>query len=213
MNHTAHARANHSLSSQEVLDALESQTTGLTDYDVQGRRALHGKNILPETKRRSQFTLFARQVASPLIIIIFAAAMVSFFIGHEIDAIFILFVVFVNTTVGFLQERKAEKALSLLRQSDKFFCRVLRDGYKKEIPVENLVPGDVVILVAGDRVPADGRVLSVHNLTVNESMLTGEWAHVTKTTEALPENTITYERSKSFVNKIQPYFINFCDDT
>ncbi len=195
MENLSKPRPYHSISADQTLELLETSREGLSDYEVLGRLSKLGKNILPKEKKFSRLMLFLNQFNSPLMFIIIGAAIASFFVGHLTDSIFIIFVILINTIVGFIQENKAEKALEKLKKSAKFYCRVIREKRKKEILSEDLALGDIVEIQAGDRVPADGRIISSQSLKIDESMLTGEWIGVEKNEKKLDENTEINERS------------------
>lgn len=188
-------RGYHALSVEETLSALATSVHGLTDYDAQGRQHTYGKNALPQERRFSTAQLLLAQFRSPLMMIVLLAAVFSFVIGHGTDAVFILVVVLINAIVSFFQEYKAETALAHLRQSMELYCRVIRADHKKEIPSHDLVPGDIVEIVAGDRIPADGRVIAAENLEVGEALLTGEGAAVEKSMSSVSEETILPDRT------------------
>lgn len=167
---------------------MKTSREGLSDFEARGRLDAIGKNQLPSSEKFSSFQIFLRQFKNPLFFIVMAAAISSFFIGHLTDAFFIIFVVLINTTVGFFQENKAEKALEKLKKAVEFYCRVYRQGTKREILSECLVPGDIVEIQEGDKIPADGRLIWSEELEVNESMLTGESISVEKNCSSTEEN-------------------------
>jgi P-type Ca2+ transporter type 2C len=153
---------------------------GLSSAQVRTRLSQFGLNRLSEAATRSAWTLFFGQFKSILILILMGAALLAALIGNMKDAIVILTVVLINASVGFYQEYRAEQSLLALKNMLPVKTRVRRDGQKLEIPAEQLVPGDVVLLEAGDRVPADGRLLIAAGLEVDESALTGESQAVSK---------------------------------
>jgi len=181
-------RSYHSISAGRALKILKTSSEGLSDFEAQRRLNAIGKNELPKEKKFSYLKLFLSQFSSPLVFIILAAAFLSFLVGHIVDALFIVFVILINTTVGFFQESKAEKALEKLSRSVKFYCKVIRQNTKKEILSENLAPGDIVELQEGDKVPADGRVIQSKWLKINEAALTGEWLGVKKENKILSKS-------------------------
>jgi len=150
---------------------------------------MHGPNALPEAPPRPLWRTFARQFSSPLIYILFAAAMIAVGLGHYGDAGVILAVVIVNALIGSFQEGRAERSMASLRRLAALHARVLRDGHKAQIEARELVPGDILLLAAGDAVGADARLLQQAQLQMAEATLTGESAPVAKTLEALPEAT------------------------
>ena len=164
----------HAASAEGVLAALGSRARGLGAAQAAERLARHGPNTLPAAKRRSALTRFAAQFNSALIYFLLAAALAAWILGHRIDAAVIVAVVLLNALVGFVQEGKAEKALEAMRRLIAPQAAVLRDGARRSVPVASLVPGDVVLLEAGDRVPADLRLLRARGLLADEALLTGE---------------------------------------
>ena len=151
-----------------VFSELDSQAEGLTNIEAQKRLKDHGLNILPHEKPYSKLSLFLSQFKSPLVIIFILAGGISLYLGHYSDAIFIIIVLLINTSVGFYQENKANSSLNALRSMVKIRARVLREGNLKEIDSEELVPGDIIQLKAGSKVPADARLVEVKNLKINE---------------------------------------------
>jgi len=180
----------HAISFSTVLLHLQTSINGLSDFDASGRLKSFGKNMLPKEKKMSRLLLFLRQFNNPLIYIVMVAAGASFFIGHVIDASFIMFVVLLNAVVGFIQENKAEKSLEKLRTSIQQYVRVIRSGQKKKILSEDVSIGDIIDLMSGDRVTADGRLIEVTDLRVNEAILTGEWSDVKKKTDIIKDDAI-----------------------
>ncbi|MDF3011146.1 MAG: cation transport ATPase [Burkholderiales bacterium] len=157
-----------------MLEALASRREGLTSREAVERLAAHGPNALPEARRRHPLARFLQQFNSALIYFLLAAALGAWVLGHAVDAAVILAVVLVNALVGFIQEGKAEKALEAMRRMISPSAAVLRDGERRSVPVAGLVPGDVVLLEPGDRVPADLRLLGARGLLIDEALLTGE---------------------------------------
>lgn len=183
-------RPYYMLSTSASLLHLQTTEKGLSDFDATGRLNVFGKNSLPKQKKLSRTRLFLRQFNNPLIYIVMVAAGVSLYLGHAIDASFIMFVVLLNATVGYFQENKAEKSLEKLYNSIQQHVRVLRNGRKKQIVAEDVVVGDVIDLMAGDKVTADGRLIFVEDLHTNEAALTGEWREVEKKTTVITEDVI-----------------------
>ncbi|NCN87777.1 MAG: cation-translocating P-type ATPase [Candidatus Pacebacteria bacterium] len=182
------------LTTAETLKKIDVNDKGLSDARVRSQRELHGKNELVETDKISPFKILVEQFASFLVFLLFGAAILSYLIGEHIDALVILGVLIINAAVGFIQEYKAEEALSKLQSMETLFTLVIRDDEEQEIDSVDLVPGDIVLLKEGDRIPADGRLLDTLNLEVDESMLTGESRAVCKNTKELPEKTPLAER-------------------
>ena len=186
----------HSLSLPEVAHRLGvNAATGLSADSVRQRQIEHGLNRVATHRGTSQWIQFIRQFTQPLVAILLVAVGVTAVLGEWVDASVILGVVVVNAIVGFLQESKAEKAIEALATLTFAEATVRRDGHRLRIPAEQLVPGDVVLLAAGDRVPADLRLSHFRNLYADESALTGESLPVAKHIEVLPFDTILAERT------------------
>jgi Ca2+-transporting ATPase len=185
----------HSISLKEVFALTVSAPGGLTAAQAEKRKKTEGPNALPQEKPYSRVRLFLRQFESPLVYILLITAGISSFLTHYSDTLFILAVLFINTTVGFYQENKANRSLIALKQMVRITARVLRDGRLKEVDSEDLVVGDVAVLRSGDKVPADGRIIESVGLYVNESSLTGESLAVEKKPfDALDSDTPLPER-------------------
>ena len=175
----------HNLSAADTACSLNADPArGLDAAGVGERLARHGENRLAEKPPRSKWLLLADQFRSLLILVLVAAAVLAGSIGDLKDAVVILVVVVLNALLGFWQEHRAEATLAALKKMLSPTARVRRDGGVHEIPATGLVPGDLVLLEAGDRVPADGRLLIAHNAEVDESTLTGESQPVGKDAQA-----------------------------
>jgi magnesium-transporting ATPase (P-type) len=185
----------HALSASEALAALDSEPQGLSDAQAQARLAEHGPNKLPEGKRRTALARLLAQFNNLLIYILIAAAIVTALMGHWIDTIVILAVVVANTVIGFVQEGKAEEALAAIRHMLSPRAAVSRGGARRSIAGEELVPGDIVLLEAGDRVPADLRLIETRALKIEEAVLTGESVAVEKTSSAADEDAVLGDRT------------------
>lgn len=151
-----------------------NSTAGLTEVEAAARLQQYGKNVLEEEKPRTAFQMFLEQLNDPLIFILFLAAGLSMLLREFSDTIIILTIIVVNALVGVIQEGKAQKALDALKKLTSPVALVRREGHTCEIPSEDLVPGDLVILEAGRQIPADLRLVSSVNLKIEESALTGE---------------------------------------
>lgn len=161
--------------------AAEGQAgSGLTGSQVLERRERFGANVLQEKRGRTPLRIYFEQFKSPLIYVVLAAGVISFVLGEYTDVYVILGVVVLDSVVGFFQEYKAEKAVAALKKLLKPTATVIRDGKKTEIDVAEVVPDDLVVLVNGDHIPADGELLEVVHLSVNEAILTGESEPVAK---------------------------------
>lgn len=185
----------HSLSAQEVLNLFEVEANqGLLDNAIKRQRAIYGFNRLPERKSKSVFTRFIAQFHNLLIYVLIGTASITFVLGHWTDTGVILIVVILNAIFGFVQEGKAENALKGIRQMLSTQAVVLRNWLRNSVPAETLVPGDIVYLQAGDKVPADLRLLKTKNLQLQESALTGESVPVKKFAETVASDAVLSDR-------------------
>jgi len=175
----------HNLSPDEALLALNSRRSGLAETETKRRLLQYGPNELKGRKKTPPVLVFLRQFLSPLIYILLAAVIVSVIVEHFMDAAVIMGVLLLNAVIGFVQERRAESAMEALIQMAAPRARVRRDGNVKQIPAREIVPGDILLLETGDKVPADARLIEVSNLKVNEATLTGESMAVEKHTKAI----------------------------
>ncbi len=176
----------HSIQSKQVLEQLESHSSGLSQQEAEARLANYGPNQLPQPARRSALMRFLLQFHNILIYVLIGAAVITALLGHWIDTGVILLVVLVNAVISSIQEGKAEQAMNAIRHMLAPQANVIRGGERMTVVGENLVPGDIVLLEAGDKVPADLRLLTAHSTAVQEAILTGESVPVDKQTEALP---------------------------
>src|SRR5688572_9565364 len=185
----------HHLPPEEVVRLLDSDLKrGLNTREAKRRLEKFGPNMLSSPRHASALQRFLLQFAQPLIYILLIAAGVTAFLGEYVDAAVIAGVVVINAIAGFLQEAKAERAIEALSQMVLTDATVRRNGNKSRINSAELVPGDVVLLQAGDRVPADMRLFKVRNLQVDEAALTGESVPVYKHSHRLGLETIVAER-------------------
>jgi magnesium-transporting ATPase (P-type) len=177
----------HAKDIESVFTTFDSSQNGLLDTDAKLRVEKYGLNSLPVSKKKSVFLRFLAQFHNVLIYVLVLSAVFTIFLDHLLDTFVILAVVFVNALIGFIQEGKAESAMSALRQMLAPRAFVLRDGKRRTVQGEDLVPGDVVILEAGDKVPADIRLFSATRLQCQEALLTGESLPVDKHTNPAKE--------------------------
>lgn len=185
----------HYKSIPEVLQELGSTIQGLTEAEAQRRFKLYGPNALEE-EEESKFKLFVRQFTSPFILILIAAGFLALYLGDLKDSLVVFGIIAVNGLIGFYQELKALASIKALRALTAFKTTVYREGKEREVPVEELVPGDIVSLQEGDVVPADIRLVDAVGLMVDEAMLTGESIPVAKEVEkVLPEDTPLHARN------------------
>jgi Mg2+-importing ATPase len=181
----------------EILQKLESNKDGLTSDGATQRLASYGANILKPRKRSDVLTLLLGQFKSPIILILFFATGLSFFLHDPVDAIIILSIVLVSGLLGFWQERGATNAVEKLLSIVQIKASVLRDGSSKEVPVEQIVPGDIVVLNAGDVIPGDALLQESKDLFVDEAVLTGETFPAEKMAAVLPGETPLGQRTNS----------------
>jgi Ca2+-transporting ATPase len=182
---TTPAECWHCLDVADVLARLATRHDGLVAEEARRRLAVHGPNELEAFARSSPWRTLASQFRNVLVVILLVATLVSGLLGHALEAAVIAVIVLFAVLLGFVQEYRAERALEALREMAAPVGRALRDGVETSVPACELVPGDVVVLRAGDRVPADGRVTSAINLAVDEAALTGESAAVEKSPDRL----------------------------
>lgn len=175
---------------KEIYAELSASNDGLSTEEAKKRLEKYGPNKLREKKKISPLKLLIDQVKDPLIYILLAAALVTVFIEQYIDTAVIMAVVVINTIVGFFQEFKAEKAMEALKKLTAPKATAIRDGDDKKINASELIPGDIVTLSSGNKVPADVRIIKAKQLTINESMLTGESKPVEKSTEIIEEENL-----------------------
>ncbi len=181
-----------------VRDLGGDASRGLTAAEAAARLERDGPNTLPAARGRGPLLRFLLQFNSPLIYVLLAAAAVTALVGEHVDALVILGVVIVNAVVGFVQESRAERALTALAAMARTTAVAVRDGAPVKVPAAELVRGDLVVLEAGDKVPADLRLLRTDELTVDESALTGESAPVAKDPAALPEVALADRTAMAF---------------
>ncbi len=179
----------HSLSVDDVIKALKSDVKGLSDAEAKARLSKFGPNELVAVRKFSPLKIFFGQFKSILIWILIGATIISLIMGEEIDAIVIFAIVLVSSAFGFTQEYRAEKALEALKRMLSPTVTVIRDSKETTIPIREVVPGDIIVLKEGDKVPADARLIEVINLQVNEAPLTGESTPVLKDVSPLPRDT------------------------
>jgi len=173
---------------EEIFQDLKTSESGLSEKEAQNRLQIYGFN---ETREKGVKTaeIFLRQFKSPFFYLLFISAVLALLIGEKVDGIVILSFVLVNVSLGFLQEFRAERAISLLKRYIPQVVRVVRDGVEKNLEKKSLVPGDIVLLEAGNIIPADLRVLKIENFLIDESILTGESVPLSKISQALTKES------------------------
>jgi len=186
-----------SFSSSEMLQELQTTIEGLESSEVSERLNRYGANVLKPKKSSDTLKILLSQFKSPITLILLFASLLSFFLGDVTDTVIIVIIVLVSSLLGFWQEKGAADAFEKLLSAVEVKAAVLRDGQEKEIPVEQIVPGDIVVLNAGDIIPADGLILESNELFVSESTLTGETYPVEKSTGVLNSDTPLAQRTNS----------------
>lgn len=164
----------HAKEVDEIFSKLQTSEKGLNNREVNEKLSRYGKNEISKKKKTPVIFKFLKQFHSPLIYILFVAMIISFVFDHLIDAYVILAVVLVNAVIGFVQERKAERAIDALKKMVVSYAKVYRNNNLIKIPASELVPGDIILLEEGDKVPADARLFEMKNFRTQESSLTGE---------------------------------------
>src|SRR3989338_1051332 len=159
---------------EDVYKELQADDKGLSAIEIEARLKKHGYNELQAKKKISPFFLFLSQFKNVVIYILLGAAILSFFMNHIVDAFVILGILVINAIVGFLQEYKAEQSIEALKKLASLQAKVLRDEKVHTIAVSHVVPGDIILLDTGDKVPADARLIEIVNLETQEASLTGE---------------------------------------
>jgi Ca2+-transporting ATPase len=188
------SRSWHSLAIRNVISELGSDLSGLREEEARSRLGQFGYNELEREKKPSSVAVFLRQFKNVLVIILLAAALISFALGETVDAAVILGIVFAVSLLGFFQEYRAERALEALKRMAALTATVIRGGVESEIPARELVPGDIVVLSVGDKGPADLRLIEAVNLRVDESALTGESVPSEKGIDPVPKDAPLAER-------------------
>ena len=183
----------------EVLKNFATTTEGLTDNEVKAKREKYGYNALNEKKKKSTIQVFFEQFKDLLVIILIIAGIVSMTTGNIESTIVIFAVIILNSILGTIQHIKAEQSLNSLKALSAPTAKVIRNGIKTEIPSKDIVPGDILILEAGDLVVADGRIIENYSLQVNESALTGESESVTKTSDCINKDELALGDQKNMV--------------
>ncbi len=184
----------HAKTKEEIFHELKTSEKGLTEEEAKTRLKEVGLNEISKKKKTPKIFIFLKQFNSPLIYILFAAMIISFIFHHLIDAYVILSVVLINATIGFIQERKAERAIDALKKLIISYAKVYRNEEIIKIPSENLVPGDIIFLEEGDKIPADARLFEIKNFRTQESSLTGESLPVEKNLKILEKSVTLPDR-------------------
>lgn len=180
----------HSKSISQAFEALNSQPRGISSNEAAERVIKYGPNEIKAAHRISAWDILVEQFKNVLILILLGATVISLFLGHGVESIVIAVIVLFAVFLGFIQEYRAERAIEALRQMAAPTAKVIRDGKQSQIAARDVVPGDVVILQTGDRIPADGRILESINLQVEEAALTGESVPIEKHSDPLPASDL-----------------------
>jgi len=184
----------YQLTGEETLQELHVTKAGLSSAETAAAQAKYGKNALKEAKPKSTLQVFLSQFADLLVVILIVAAVISMISGNMESAVVIFVVLIMNAVMGTVENKKAEKSLKALKSLSSPSAKVLRDGIKVEIHSEDVVPGDILLLEAGDLAAADARILDSFSLQVNESSLTGESTNVDKTSDEIADSTPLADR-------------------
>lgn len=187
----------------QSLNKNPTEYDGLSTHQAEKLLGEFGYNSLPEEKRISPVVIFLNQFKSPLVYVLLSACVVTFFLKDYSDSLIIFLAVLLNTILGYVQESKAGKALDALKKMLYPTCQVVRDGEVKQIDVKNIVPGDIVILTLGDKVPADGIVLEGNKLFVSEAFLTGESENVHKDKDSIVYMGSLVSSGKAYIRIIE----------
>ena len=182
------------LDTEEVLEKLNVDKKGLTNKEVKSNQEKYGLNVLPKKKKDSVFKIILRELLNPIVLLLIVTVVFSLIIGEVVDACAIIFIILIDLILGTFQEWKAEKTAESLQELIKDKVRVIRNGEETEVDSEELTIGDIILLESGDRISADARLIEVHNLQVDESILTGESLSVTKEIEKIKSEVTLADR-------------------
>jgi magnesium-transporting ATPase (P-type) len=182
------------MDASEVFEKTGSRPEGLSENECRRRLEQYGPNRLPEGKKRGPVIRFFSQFNNLLIYVLLVSAVITALMAHWVDSGVIFGVVLINAVIGFIQEGKAEKAMEAIKNMLTFQSSVIRDGSRVQVPADAVVPGDVVLVESGDKIPADMRLFKVKDLFVDEAMLTGESVPVEKSANVVSPDTVLAER-------------------
>jgi P-type Ca2+ transporter type 2C len=174
---------------EDAIQDLKTSDKGLSDIEAKSRLDQYGPNEIKREKKVSPLKIFLRQFTNVLVLILIGAIAISYYTGSTVNALVIGAIVILNAVVGFIQEYRAEQSIEALKKMTALRATVVRDGKRKEIESSLLVPGDIVVLQEGDKIPADCRLLTCNSIEADESSLTGESVPVNKIIDVLPEKT------------------------
>ncbi|MFC2143421.1 calcium-translocating P-type ATPase, PMCA-type [Candidatus Aenigmatarchaeota archaeon] len=190
----------HTMNTKDVLKSLDSDAKGINEKEASSRLGKYGENSIKEKDGISPLKIFLDQFTSILIIILIIASVIAIIAGELLDGVLIIIIVVANGIFGFVQDYKAEKSIEALKKLSRPTARVIRGGATIEIPARFIVPGDIIILNEGDRIPADGRLIEGFDLSVDESALTGESMDVSKTTKAINDTSLPERKNMVYMN-------------
>lgn len=203
----------YSISKEDVILSVETDIkNGLSETEVAARLKQFGNNSITENKKVSSFIIFLNQLKNPIVILLLLAAGLSFWFKEWLDGLAILIVIVINAIIGFYMEYQAERSMQALKKLAAAPAKVIRENQLKETDSENIVPGDIIFVEAGDLIPADGRIFSLSQLQADESALTGESVPIEKQTAPVSPDTILAERINmlykgTFISKGNAYMI------
>lgn len=186
-----------SLNIDDALKQVSSSSEGLNETEIRGRRNKYGVNTIKSTRRQTALILFLNQFRSPITIILLLASILSYTLQDKTNAIIIIVIVFISSSLGFWQEKAAGNAIAQLLAMVRIQAKVIRDKISKEIPVEEIVPGDIILIAAGDMLPADSLLIESNELFIDEAAFTGETFPVEKGPSVLPADTILSKRTNA----------------
>src|SRR5690606_13643325 len=182
----------YQLADDDLFQQLKTTPSGLPSDNITALQKEHGANLLPDAQQKSRWSILLSQFMDVMIILLIIAAIISFAVGEHTDAFVILAIIIGNAWMGYSQEYNAEKSIKMLQEMSAQYAIVLRDDKPVKVDAKELVPGDIILLEAGDIVPADARLFEVNSFRTEEASLTGESHTVEKKTEAIPdENLVT----------------------
>ncbi len=185
----------HQSTKEKIFEALKTTIQGIDEKEAGIRLQKLGQNVIESHAERSLWSVFIAQFKSLIVYLLIAATVISFIFGDYTEGIAILIVILINAAIGFVMERQALQSMKALKKLDRVLAKVIRKGELKEIPSEEIVPGDILFIEAGDIISADARLAEVNQLSIDESPLTGESLPVDKLTAQLPEDTSLAERN------------------
>ncbi|RJR12627.1 HAD family hydrolase [Candidatus Parcubacteria bacterium] len=191
----------HTQEAEETFRVLDTSEKGLSHIEAVRRLKENGPNTLPEAKGESHFAIFIRQFKSPLIYVLFGASLVMLATHETVDGLLILAVLVFNAVIGSIQEGRAQNTLNALKHFVETTATVIRDDKEISIPDTEVVPGDILVLQEGEKIPADARIFLSHSLRIDEAALTGESVPVAKSKDVLPEQNLKTSEQKNMVFK------------